>query len=69
MSTPAILVVDDSEDNRYTLTRLLAREGYEDVTTANDGRQALAGMRERAFDLVLLHLRLPPQVSALPRST
>jgi CheY-like chemotaxis protein len=42
--TPAdytLRVVDDSDDNRYTLTRRLAREGYTRVVTANDGRQAL----------------------------
>ena len=59
MTAPALLVVDDSEDNRYTLTRLLAREGYADVSTADDGRQALARMRERAFDLVLLDIMMP----------
>ena len=32
----ALLVVDDNEDNRYTLTRRLAREGYTNVTTANE---------------------------------
>ena len=59
MTAPALLVVDDSEDNRYTLARLLAREGYGDVTTADDGRQALAALRERAFDLVLLDIMMP----------
>ena len=38
----ALLVVDDNEDNRYTLTRRLTREGYSNVATANDGRQALS---------------------------
>ena len=31
----ALLVVDDNEDNRYTLTRRLEREGYKDLTIAN----------------------------------
>jgi adenylate cyclase len=57
--TPALLVVDDSEDNRYTLTRLLGREGYTDVTTADDGQQAMARLRERRFDLVLLDIMMP----------
>ena len=38
---PALLVVDDNEDNRYTLTRRLTREGYKNLTTANNGREAL----------------------------
>ena len=37
-----ILVVDDNEDNRYTLIRRLKRTGYEDVTEAVDGEDALA---------------------------
>ena len=58
-SEAALLVVDDNEDNRYTLTRRLKREGYTDLTTANDGRQALALLQLRAFDLVLLDIMMP----------
>ena len=38
---PAVLVVDDNEDNRYTLIQRLKREGYTNVTTAENGQQAL----------------------------
>ncbi len=55
----ALLVVDDNEDNRYTLTRRLAREGYTNVTTADNGRQALELLAERHFDLVLLDVMMP----------
>jgi class 3 adenylate cyclase len=54
-----LLVVDDNEDNRYTLTRRLTREGYTNVTTANDGRQALELLQSRSFDLVLLDIMMP----------
>jgi len=37
----AVLVVDDNEDNRYTLTQRLKRQGYTDVAIAVDGREAL----------------------------
>ncbi len=56
---PALLVVDDIEDNRYTLIRRLNRQGYENVVEAENGRQALDLMRERAFDLVLLDIMMP----------
>lgn len=55
----ALLVVDDNEDNRYTLTRRLKREGYTDVATANDGRQALQVLQERHIDLMLLDIMMP----------
>jgi phosphoserine phosphatase RsbU/P len=55
----ALLVVDDNDDNRYTLTRRLAREGYVNLTTANDGKQALELMQARKFDLVLLDIMMP----------
>lgn len=57
----ALLVVDDNEDNRYTLVNRLKRQGYADVVTANDGRQALELLRSRPFDLVLLDIMMPQQ--------
>ena len=55
----ALLVVDDNEDNRYTLTRRLQREGYTDLTVAVDGEQALGLLGSRPFDLVLLDVMMP----------
>ena len=40
-AAPALLVVDDNEDNRYTLTRRLKRQGYENVAIATNGLEAL----------------------------
>ena len=56
---PAILVVDDNEDNCYTLTRRLKRQGYDNVTTAGHGREALELLAARPFDLVLLDVMMP----------
>ena len=55
----ALLVVDDNEDNRYTLTRRLKREGYTNLTTANDGKQALELLKTQKFDLMLLDIMMP----------
>ena len=55
----ALLIVDDNEDNRYTLTRRLQREGYENLTTAADGQQALELLGKQRFDLVLLDVMMP----------
>ena len=56
---PVLLVVDDNEDNRYTLTRRLKRQGYDNVVTAEHGRHALDLLAARAFDLVLLDIMMP----------
>jgi adenylate cyclase len=58
-SEATLLVVDDNEDNRYALTRRLAREGYATIATAVDGEQALELVRSKPFDLVLLDIMMP----------
>jgi adenylate cyclase len=56
---PALLVVDDNEDNRFTLTERLKREGYNNVICACNGREALDRLTEHQFDLVLLDITMP----------
>ena len=58
-SAAALLLVDDNEDNRYTLTRRLQREGYAELDQCNDGRQALELLGAQSFDLVLLDVMMP----------
>ena len=57
--TAHILVVDDNEDNRYTLSERLRREGYANLATACDGGEALARLAAQPFDLVLLDVVMP----------
>jgi class 3 adenylate cyclase len=57
--TIALLVVDDIEDNRVALKMRLALVGYENVTEAEDGREALDKLRAEPFDLVLLDIMMP----------
>ena len=56
---PALLIVDDNEDNRYTLRRRLNREGYKNLTMASNGREALDKLKAQPFDLVLLDIMMP----------
>ena len=58
-SDAALLVVDDIDDNQFALSRRLARQGYLNVTTAVDGRQALELLNSKSFDLVLLDIMMP----------
>lgn len=53
-----VLVVDDTESARDIAARLLTDAGYT-VRQAEDGAQALAAVRERAPDLVVLDLMMP----------
>ena len=53
-----VLVVDDEEQNRALLHRLLSRDGYE-VTAVADGEAALASVAERPPDVILLDVQLP----------
>ena len=53
-----ILVVDDIENNRDLLSRLLSKEGYT-VATAIDGKQALQMLATTRYDLILLDLLMP----------
>ena len=57
---PRILVVDDNPVNRMLLARTLGDQGHL-VTTAEDGRQALALLQEAraGFDVVLLDIVMP----------
>jgi len=52
-----ILVVDDEYLVRYTLARILRREGYE-VATAADGERGIAAYRNTVPDLVLADMAL-----------
>jgi sigma-B regulation protein RsbU (phosphoserine phosphatase) len=56
---PRILVVDDNDDNLYTLKLHLDLEGYTEVDTARDGEEAIARLKTDAFDLVLLDVMMP----------
>ena len=37
---PGILIVDDNEDNRYTLQLMLESDGHERITCAAGGHEA-----------------------------
>lgn len=54
-----ILIVDDYEDNRYTLKRRLKRDGYKDCDEAENGKDALDMLAKKQYDLVLLDLMMP----------
>jgi len=56
--SPAVLVVDDNPQVCKLLRILLSREGYQ-IRVAEDGRAALAEVKQQLPDLILLDLDLP----------
>ncbi len=57
-ATPKVLVVDDEDDIRTLLARLLSQNGYE-VIEASRGIEALERVRDRLPDVILLDAMLP----------
>jgi CheY-like chemotaxis protein len=55
---PKILIVEDNEENRESLSRRLQCRGFA-IVTAADGRQGIADAQSEKPDLVLINLNLP----------
>ena len=53
-----LLVVDDNEVERESITALLAHDDV-DITTAGTGTAALVALNEQTYDCAVLDLRLP----------
>src|SRR5437899_2970495 len=58
-NSPGILIVDDNEDNRYTLQLMLETDGHERIASAAGGNEAIALIEKEKFSLVLLDLMMP----------
>jgi DNA-binding response OmpR family regulator len=56
--TPSVLIVDDEEKLRMTLSRILSKAGFA-VTTAASGEEALNLTQAGAFDLAFIDLMMP----------
>ena len=54
---PSVLVVDDDDVIRKTLSQILKTEGYS-VLTAETGKQAIAASKKRFFNVALIDVRL-----------
>jgi len=58
LQPPTLLVVDDHEGMRATLSDILDDEGFQVFEAAN-GEEAVATVRERQLGLVLMDVRMP----------
>jgi CheY-like chemotaxis protein len=55
---PKILIVEDNEENRDSLSRRLQRRGFE-VVLAGDGKEGIAKAQSEKPDLVLMDMNMP----------
>jgi CheY-like chemotaxis protein len=55
---PSVLVVDDNEDVRQIISKMLVGHGYE-VRLAHDGPSALAAIEAARPDVILLDVMMP----------
>jgi two-component system response regulator (stage 0 sporulation protein F) len=53
-----ILVVDDEENAREALSKILAHDGY-DVSSARNGLEALNYLRSKEVELIITDLNMP----------
>lgn len=58
LSTTSILLVDDVEDNRLLIQRMLAKRGAQ-LTLATNGQEGLSKALEKDFDIVLMDIQMP----------
>ncbi|MEO8035990.1 MAG: response regulator, partial [Acidobacteriota bacterium] len=55
----SLLIVEDNEQQRIAIAELIGGDGDVEIATASSGEEALALLRERRFDCMVLDLGLP----------
>lgn len=58
MKRANVLVIDDDENIRKTLSKILEREGYS-VEAVENGKQAIEASKQWFFNVALIDIRLP----------
>jgi CheY-like chemotaxis protein len=54
-----ILIVEDDEASQKVTSLLLRRQGYDDITIARNGEEALAEITRKQYDLIIMDIRMP----------
>ena len=60
----SILIIDDAQEQRNLAERMMRRLGY-DVYTAASGEAAVALIRDRPYDVLILDMIMPPGMDGL----
>ena len=58
MESKKILVIDDDKNNRYLISFLLEKEGFE-VVIATNGLEGIEAARKQQVDLIIMDIRMP----------
>lgn len=58
LSATSILLVDDVEDNRLLIQRMLTKRGAQ-LTLATNGQEGLTKALEKEFDIILMDIQMP----------
>ena len=58
MSPLRLLIIDNEDEFRISISGFLSGKGYE-VASAADGTEALRSLNENKFDLVIAELKMP----------
>lgn len=58
MERKKILVVDDEEKNRYLISFILKKNGFE-VVTATDGLEGVEAAKRQLVDLIVMDIKMP----------
>ena len=54
-----ILIIDDNEQDRKIMTKLIKKAGYEDISTAGTAEEGLSHVISKRPDLVIVDTMLP----------
>lgn len=54
-----ILLAEDYKHSQIIVTRLLKKNGYEDVVTAENGQEAVDAAKAHQFNLILMDMQMP----------
>jgi CheY-like chemotaxis protein len=57
--TVKILFAEDYKHSQIIVTRLLKKNGFEDIVVVENGEEALKAAREEHFDIILMDMQMP----------
>lgn len=60
-----ILIVNDSVTNSVLIKGILEAEGFNEIITAHNGKEALKIIKSQALDSIILDIKMPHNISGI----